>query len=735
MGTHKEMLDLIKRCYKVKQPAMFWGGTGIGKSDVVECASKQIADELKLELTTDYNKLNESGVFGLIDERISQYDSSDIKGLPNPNRETKRTEWLPPNWFPANVEAKGIAFMDEINLAPPLVQSSCFLGNTMISGKNYKEIKDLKIGDEVVDKEGNLKKVYELKSRDYTGNMYKIKGRNFMLIEATDEHPFLIIEKYRKGNKKHNVKRLVSSIKWVKTKNLKIGQYIGIPVLQPDNNTQVNSFKLKEKGNLFSQLILDEKLAKFLGYYVGDGYYGGSRIGIALNKTEETYKKEVMQLIYDVFGVEATLKEYSDNCVDVGFYNTEIGEALKKICGENTYHKKIPYEILFNPNKKYLKNFLQGYYNADGHIYNEKNKRTFIGMTTVSKKLALQLQQAFTRFGVLISIFTQPEAMSAIRGEVYHCREAYRMQSSQEEVFKILGETKMNKSKRRTRHFFEENGVLWARIDKIEKEKVCNEKVYNCEVEDTHSYLAHNYIVHNCYQLILNRRLGEYTLPEGYLVIAAGNRATDKAHTFPMAKPLCNRFVHFELDEPSVNVWTDWASTHDIDSRIVCFLNFKQTVYQFKPDSKEVAFLTPRSAEIWSNMIKGIKNDDSKLKVYSGTSVGEGLAVEFCAFTELEQKIDIEKILTNVNTAPLPTNIDMKYALISSVIEYFKNKSSSKKVLSNIMKLSLRQELGVEFGSMMLTLIKNSLKTPIIMLEVPEWKDVTKVYNRFLVDS
>ena len=49
------------------------------------------------------------------------------------------------------------------------------------------------------------------------------------------------------------------------------------------------------------------------------------------------------------------------------------------------------------------------------------------------------------------------------------------------------------------------------------------------------------------YQLILNRRVGTYQLPDNVVMVAAGNRETDKGVTFRMPAPLANRFVHLEM--------------------------------------------------------------------------------------------------------------------------------------------------------------------------------------------
>lgn len=65
------------------------------------------------------------------------------------------------------------------------------------------------------------------------------------------------------------------------------------------------------------------------------------------------------------------------------------------------------------------------------------------------------------------------------------------------------------------------------------------------------------------YSLILERRIGEYRLPEGSIVLAAGNRMQDGAITHPLPSALLNRMFHVEL-QPSARIWLSWASTHGI---------------------------------------------------------------------------------------------------------------------------------------------------------------------------
>jgi len=88
--------------------------------------------------------------------------------------------------------------------------------------------------------------------------------------------------------------------------------------------------------------------------------------------------------------------------------------------------------------------------------------------------------------------------------------------------------------------------------------------------------LAPNLVQASAYQFILDRGLGEYMVPDGYAVFAAGNRLEDRANVFEMSAPLSNRMGHVQLDPPHVKPWTDWAAKHNIDPRVIGYLNFMQ---------------------------------------------------------------------------------------------------------------------------------------------------------------
>ena len=141
------------------------------------------------------------------------------------------------------------------------------------------------------------------------------------------------------------------------------------------------------------------------------------------------------------------------------------------------------------------------------------------------------------------------------------------------------------------------------------------------------------------YQLILNRRVGTYTLPDNVVMVAAGNRETDKGVTFRMPAPLANRFVHLEMTVD----WDDyfeWAVENKVHQDVVGYLTFaKKDLYDFDPKSSSRAFATPRSWSFVSELLTDDDTDNDTLTDLVSGSVGEGLAVKFMAHRKHASKM------------------------------------------------------------------------------------------------
>jgi hypothetical protein len=136
------------------------------------------------------------------------------------------------------------------------------------------------------------------------------------------------------------------------------------------------------------------------------------------------------------------------------------------------------------------------------------------------------------------------------------------------------------------------------------------------------------------YQLILNRRIGKYILPKNVVMVAAGNRESDKGVTYRMPTPLANRFIHQEMKVDFAS-WQEWAVTNKVHKDVVGYLSFaKQDLYDFDAKSASRAFATPRSWNFVSELLSDGVDDETMTNLIAGT-VGEGLAVKFMAHRKI----------------------------------------------------------------------------------------------------
>ena len=133
------------------------------------------------------------------------------------------------------------------------------------------------------------------------------------------------------------------------------------------------------------------------------------------------------------------------------------------------------------------------------------------------------------------------------------------------------------------------------------------------------------------YQLILNRRLGTYYLPKNVVIVAAGNRESDKGVSFRMPMPLANRFVHLEV-RADYDSWNEWAVKHRVHKDVVGYIGFaKQDLMDFNPRSSSRAFATPRSWSFVSEFLYDEDATDAELSDLIAGTVGDGLGVKFMA--------------------------------------------------------------------------------------------------------
>jgi hypothetical protein len=175
------------------------------------------------------------------------------------------------------------------------------------------------------------------------------------------------------------------------------------------------------------------------------------------------------------------------------------------------------------------------------------------------------------------------------------------------------------------------------------------------------------------FQLVLNRRVGTYELPDNVVVIAAGNRESDKGISYRMPTPLANRFVHLEM-RPDFEAWQQWAVNNRIHKDVVGYISFaKQDLYDFDPRSSGRSFATPRSWTFVSELLED-GDDDTNMDLIAGT-IGEGLAVKFMAHRKIASNMPnpsdilagkVKELKTKEVSAMYSLTISMCYELQDS---------------------------------------------------------------------
>lgn len=193
------------------------------------------------------------------------------------------------------------------------------------------------------------------------------------------------------------------------------------------------------------------------------------------------------------------------------------------------------------------------------------------------------------------------------------------------------------------------------------------------------------------YQITLDRVVGEHRLPENCIVIAAGNRTTDKSVAFKMPKALANRVLHIEV-EGSFDSWHAWAIRSGVNGKVVAFLNFRRDYLMgFDAANEDLAFATPRSWEMVSNLLNNVCDDVVKMYSMIAGLVGCGVALEFRSWASVYNELPDIKDIFDGRKPRLPKSTDAMYAMISSMVTYAREHKTDMKRIAN----------SIEYAAMM----------------------------------
>jgi len=217
------------------------------------------------------------------------------------------------------------------------------------------------------------------------------------------------------------------------------------------------------------------------------------------------------------------------------------------------------------------------------------------------------------------------------------------------------------------------------------------------------------------YKIILDKMVGQSKLHKKVLMIAAGNKASDKAITHRMSTALQARLVHYELEINS-NDWLNWAMENEIDYRIIAYIKFKPSaLFQFKPDHNDATYATPRTWHFLSKLIEDeISLTHEILPMITGT-ISEGSGREFNAYCQVFDKLPtFDQIAADPKGIEVPTEPSILYA-VTSMIASKMTKDTVDKLMGFV------NRLPIEFA---IILLQQALRGNVGLLQtkgIKEW--------------
>lgn len=207
-------------------------------------------------------------------------------------------------------------------------------------------------------------------------------------------------------------------------------------------------------------------------------------------------------------------------------------------------------------------------------------------------------------------------------------------------------------------------------------------------------------------QLILDRQVGDYKVPDGWFIIAAGNRAEDRAAVSQMPAPVANRFIHFNI-EPSLDSWKEYAIKCGVSDKILAFLNFRpQLLYNF--EKNQAAWPSPRSWE-FANSLLSIGLDIE-------SAVGSGAASEFYAYQTIYTELpDVSKIFSG-DEVSVPREPSLLYAICGALVNKSKTADNFYKGLKWLMGGTTEDYIGLYMSDALISIKAKNLQGPFVKL-------------------
>ncbi len=232
---------------------------------------------------------------------------------------------------------------------------------------------------------------------------------------------------------------------------------------------------------------VDENLASFLGYLVGDGHISLVKRNLGLTTGDEPQAAEFMGLAQELFGVTCSVKE-EENKIRVLVHSQTVTDflvgAIGLTTGPSAREKRVPDVILRSP-ESVVRRFLRSYFDCDGYAGDAG-----VILSTASETMSEQVQLLLLNFGILSRRRRQQDGcwhvhVTGKSAVLFAEKIGFGLSRKQLALAEYI---------RGHRWFLEE---AWD--DEVVSLEHGRADVYDISVEETHRYAAGGFINHNSY--------------------------------------------------------------------------------------------------------------------------------------------------------------------------------------------------------------------------------------------
>jgi uncharacterized protein (TIGR00375 family) len=434
------------------------------------------------------------------------------------------------------------AKMQEINPEIEVIPAHCLLPDSLIhTEKIMKKIKEIKKGDKVLTHSGRFRKVKNVYSRDFSGDIIEVIPSCLKIGSwFTPEHPIYSIKTFKScKNVPHTIcKPSCSYLKrgckikayekykpqWKQIKELEIGDVILYPRYK-----KIKDISYLDLSEIFKEFFIDgdyikprkEKVfiknipikkrinlsgnfCRLIGYYLAEGYISGNSIAFTFNKKEKSYLLDLKKLLVEIFGpfLNIQIIDEKSEGVTLKVFSKVLFEFFKMFYVPDSsfraYNKILPNWFLDLPIDK-LQNLFVGWWRGDKGV-------------TTSVNLMNQFKIILIKIGIIPSInkvtanqvnLSRKKKINVINRRKIIARKDYYTFSplsffNESCELLELPEFKKFKTKLLRRKGWLDNDYIYLPIFKINKKRYLGE-VYNLEVLEDNSYLSENLAIHNCW--------------------------------------------------------------------------------------------------------------------------------------------------------------------------------------------------------------------------------------------